>query len=353
MRLTFSGLFATLWLAGWSPLHADEPPAPADFVAVPAAGEVPFQLTDAEPQVPERFRLTEHTFPFETATQQIRPRVRVLRLTFPSPVQTAVPENNVVHAEYYQPAGNGPFPGAVVLHILGGSFPLSQTVARTLAHRGIATLFVKLPYYGERRGPNSPQRMISRNPDETAAGITQGVLDIRRAGAWLAARPEIDANRLGVTGISLGGLMSAVSAAAEPRFSYVAIHVAGGNLAEMAWSSDRPGAEEFRRQWVEMGGTKESFFAAIAPVDPVTNAHLLRGRRVLIVAAEKDEIFSQASTRALWTAAGQPPLVWMKDVGHYSAALYLPREIHRLGNFFLDVDQPEPAAVRTPPLPRE
>ena len=59
-------------------------------------------------------------------------------------------------------------PGVVVLHILGGEFPLSQTVASSLARAKVAAFFIKMPYYGERRSPDSSRRMLSRNPRETA-----------------------------------------------------------------------------------------------------------------------------------------------------------------------------------------
>ena len=40
----------------------------------------------------------------------------------------------------------------IVLHILGADFALSRYFAARLADRGVAALFVKLPYYGERTG---------------------------------------------------------------------------------------------------------------------------------------------------------------------------------------------------------
>jgi dienelactone hydrolase len=268
--------------------------------------------------------------------------VRVYKVRFPSPVETDIDVNNTVYAEYYQPAGAGPFPGCVVLHILGGEFPLSQMVANALARKGVAALFVKMPYYGERRAKDSPRRMISRDPHETVEGMTQAVLDIRRAAAWLGARPDVDEDRLGVTGISLGGIMSALSAAAEPRFRKVAIYLGGGQLAEALWALEHEDAEEFRAKWVADGGTRESFVKTLQPVDPVTYAHLLKDREVLMVAARHDEVIPPASTLALWRAIGtQPELVWL-DAGHISAALYLYGEMQRLGRFFAEQPRAQP-----------
>jgi hypothetical protein len=147
------------------------------FCKLPATGMVEFSPADSESSVPAHFQLTSHRFDFTTK---------------PTPII----ENNTVHGVYFQPAGHGPYPACVVLHILGGDFLLAEAVANHLASNGVAALFIKMPYYGERRGKNSRRRMIAEDPHETAAGMTQAVLDIRRAAAWLASREEVDPNRL-------------------------------------------------------------------------------------------------------------------------------------------------------------
>jgi hypothetical protein len=47
--------------------------------------------------------------------------------------------------------------------------------------------------------------MISPKPEETVEGMTQAILDIRRA-AWLGAREEVNPDELGIFGINLGGI---------------------------------------------------------------------------------------------------------------------------------------------------
>ncbi len=308
-------------------------PAP-EFADVPALGTVHFAPTDAELQVPERFRLKAHDFEYRMRTVRTVAKTRFLRVTFPSPVTTDVAENNTVYGEYFQPAGPGPFPACVVLHILGGDFLLAETVAAHLASRGIAALFVKMPYYGPRRGKDSPKRMISEDPRETVIGMTQGVLDIRRATAWLAERSEVDANRLGITGISLGGIMSALAAAGEPRLSNVAIVLGGGNFAEFLWANPTDRAVRFRERWLAAGETQETFRDVVSQIDPVTYGPLLKGRRVLMIAAANDEIITPSSSKALWESIGrEPELVWLEG-SHYTAIKFLPRELVRLDMFF-------------------
>ena len=74
--------------------------------------------------------------------------------------------------------------------------------------------------------------------------MRQGVCDVRRAVAWLASRPEIDPNRLGVTGISLGGIVSSVAAAVDPTLNRGAFLLAGGDLAQILW--EMPEAARYR-----------------------------------------------------------------------------------------------------------
>jgi dienelactone hydrolase len=301
---------------------------------VAETNRIQFRPTKDERTVPERFRLEPHQFESNADFIRISGPVEVFKVTFPSPVETKSEANNTVHAEYYLPAGEGPFPAVVVLHILGGEFPLSQMVANSLARKQVAALFIKMPYYGERRAKGNKRRMISRNPEETVEGMTQAVLDIRRGAAWLCARPEVDAERMGVTGISLGGIMTALSAPAEPRFRKAAIYLGGGNLAQFLWDKDHPEAEQFRGDWKKNGGTRESFIALMKPVDPITYGHLLRSRDVLMVAASHDEIIPPEATKALYRAIGEKPeLVWL-DSGHITASKYIFGEVVRMQRFF-------------------
>src|SRR5262249_36549016 len=115
-------------------------------------GEVSYRPSPEESSVPERFRLEPAVFAYELEPVLTTPRYSISRLRFPSPITTADAENNTVHAEFFRPIGTGPRrPAVVVLHILGADFPLSRYMAARLADRGVAALFVKLPYYGERR----------------------------------------------------------------------------------------------------------------------------------------------------------------------------------------------------------
>jgi dienelactone hydrolase len=219
----------------------------------------------------------------------------------------------------------------IVLHILGADFALSRYVAARLAERGVAALFVKLPYYGERRPPGEGKRFLSTDIERSIGAMRQGVCDVRRAAAWLAGRPEIDPARLGITGISLGGIVAAVAAAVDPTLNRASLLLAGGDLSRILW--DMPEAARYRALWIESGRTRADLKALTDPFDPLTYAHRLAGKRVLMIAGNIDEVIPPACTRALWTAAGRPRIIWY-DCGHYSALAYLLPAVRTTVEFF-------------------
>lgn len=284
--------------------------------------------------VPELFRLPQTKYAFElTPLPGMLKDVTVESLTFASPVHTDHEANNTVHCEYYRPAAPGRYPGCIVLHILGGDFPLSRTFATALAHRGVASLFVIMPYYGPRHDPNSPVRMVSSDARQTVDGMIQAVKDIRVATAWLAEQPEVDPHQLGIFGISLGGITAALAGEAEPRFTKICPVLAGGCVGAVLWDSHEPHVVEARRRWEAAGGTRESLQSLIEKVDPATYAELARGRKILMLNATHDEIIPRKCTELLWTDLGKPKIIWY-DSGHITAMWHIADALEKVTDFF-------------------
>ncbi|CAN5705114.1 hypothetical protein BH23PLA1_BH23PLA1_19730 [soil metagenome] len=305
------------------------------FVACsgPERGEAEFRPTAEEDRVPELFRLEADRYEYELEPLRTTPKYKVSALRFPSPIPSPDPVNNTVHAEYFQPEEDeGKRPAVVVLHILGADFALSRFIAARLADNGVAALFVKLPYYGERR-PEASARFLSADIDRSVLAMRQGVCDIRRAVAWLADRPEVDSEALGITGISLGGIVGAVASAADPRLKNAALLLAGGGLADILWDMPEREARFYKQQWIDSGRTKDDLKTLTQPFDPLTYADRLRGKRVLMIAGNTDEVIPPSATESLWEAAGRPTIHWY-DCGHYSAAGYLLPALREVVAFF-------------------
>jgi dienelactone hydrolase len=285
-------------------------------------GTVHFTPTGDQRNIPERYRLDARTFDYEMDLKFELPDagVRICRLRFPSPVVSACPENNTVHAEYYRPRGPGPFPAVIVLDITAGDQSLSRAICTHLARNGIAGLFVQMAYYGPRRPPGSSLRLLTMDYQHTLEAIRQTVLDLRCATAWMGSRAELNPDRLGILGTSLGSFIGTLTAEMEPRLGRVAVLLGGGGLVEGYY--DHPQAAPFRTLWEAAGGTREKMAKLLAPADPLTCAANLRDRKVLIMAGKRDEIVPPKMAEALWVASGKQKIVWF-DCTHYGAVVYL------------------------------
>ncbi len=308
-----------------APLSAAEPPIEKRSFRFSPAGE--------QTNIPERYRLSERPFDYRMSPKRDLPNsgVRVFRVQFPSPVKTATPENNTVHAEYYRPSGKGPFPAVLVLDITAGDQSLSRHLAIFLAQKKIAALFVQMAYYGPRRPPGSKLRLLMPNIDHTLAAVRQTVLDLRVAAAWLEARPEIDGKRLGILGTSLGSFVAALTAEMEPKLGRVAVLLGGGGFVDAYY--DHPKAAPYRRVYELLGGNKEKMTKIIAPADPLTCAANLKEHKLLILAGKRDDIVPPKMAEALWQASGRQKIVWY-DCTHYGAIVYLASALDHIVKHF-------------------
>jgi dienelactone hydrolase len=305
------------WIVALAVTVAIGSPAPAV-----EQGAVRVATQDDPARVPERYRLAPHEFEYTLAPKTVLPHsgVEVYKLTFPSPVSSPYPENNTVHAEYFRPVGAGPFPAVIVLDILDGSQIVSRGLASVLASNKVAALCVQMAYYGPRRPPGIPIRLLTPNIPQTLDAIRQTVLDCRRATAWLESRPEVDPERLGILGTSLGSFLGALTAEMEPKLKRVALLLSGGGFVDGYW--DDPRAIPFRKPYELLGGSKEKVAALIAPADPLTYAANLKAHQLLMLAASRDDIVPPKMAERLWQATGQQRIVWY-DATHVGAAVYV------------------------------
>jgi dienelactone hydrolase len=300
------------------------------------------ETTGSLPQV----KVVRDTFdgrPFEyrIESQTQKSGYRILRLTYPSPVTTPTPQNNTVPAEYYLPDGVGPDgparPAVICMHILEGDFVLVRITCSMLASHGIPAVMFKLPYYGERELPGGRQALAA-DPVLFMGAIEQAMEDVRRTVDLLASRPEVDREKIGITGISLGGIVAATAAGRDPRLFKAALILAGGDLDAIIHHAMETGdlsrlihaLPPDRRAEVEL---------AIDAVDPLRHAHRLRDRaragRVLMVNAAEDDVIPPACTERLAAALGiRDRVVWLEGLGHYTAMAELPQLLKTTAEFF-------------------
>lgn len=268
----------------------------------------------------------------------------VRTIAFPSPYTSPVKCNNIVHGEYFLAAGDERDatatprrPAVIVLHILDGRFTVARAVCNRLALAGIHSLLVKMPYYGPRRPKDTQalERSMRADPDLLIAGVKQAVMDVRRAARWLAARPEVDARRIGLCGVSLGGFVAATTAGVDGRFPRVAVLLAGGDLTTVLNTQARE-VRKLKEAIAERGWDADRLKRLLDPIDPLTYASRLRRSHVLMINGRTDGIVPASCAEKLAKAA-DAKIIWY-PANHYSMVMYVPAALGQMIGHFLDDD---------------
>jgi dienelactone hydrolase len=206
------------------------------------------------------------------------------------------------------PPGRGRHPGVLVLPIRGGSHLVSEALAQALVHRGYAALRL------ERRRLFPPEG-CDGSFEEPARRLRRQVLDARRLVDWLEQHPRVDPERLGVAGVSLGGMMAVTLMGADARLRAGVFIMAGGGIAEILQDSADPRMACLReRTYAEVGeGDAEAFLARVrglvGDVDPLVWAPRIDPSRVLLVSARFDHVVRPEHSRRLWERLGRPAWV--------------------------------------------
>ncbi len=304
--LRFCAAFAFLLLA-----------APIAHADAPNASPLPFGVSphyfDYDQSAP--FPVTEKPYGTENGVQ-------ITTVTFPSLIQTPYAVNNTVTAYLFVPPGPGPHPAMVVLHEFNPSSTKSGfLLCRAIVRAQVEALMVVEPYSLNRTpSPNNRNdtHILSGNVPDMVGALSQIVFDARRGLDYLARRPDVDPSRMGIAGISLGGVMSGVVAGVDPRVKVVLTLVGGADFPKDIWDGvlTRP----IRRQILQSGYTYETYSAAMAPIDSSTWLPQRRfdPNNVLMINGHYDTVILPTQAKLLAKDFGGTHIVWLAS-GHYGA----------------------------------
>lgn len=250
-------------------------------------------------------------------------------VTWESWVHSDYPVNNQVPAFYYQPQRSGKVPAIVVLHAYGTRrAEEEQQLCAYLAERGIACILPFLPYHYMRTpvGHESGALMVGADIDRTVQAVAQAMIDIRTAVDFLQQRPEVDGRRIGIVGISLGGILVHLAMGLEKRFVAGVSVLGGAEVADIMWTSPimTPVRGKLERQQVALPELRQR----LRIVEPLTYAGLNRPRHVLMIEGRYDLVVPPYAATAMWRALGEPEIIWL-NTGHYGAVL-VSHQLHAL-----------------------
>lgn len=253
---------------------------------------------------------------------------------------TEKPSGNVVDdriwVTFYPASGSAgkPAPAVVMLHPLGqefNSFALLHHVAAYLAQHGVSGAVMMLPYHFRRLPPgdNPLSHYVSLHAEVVAQTLGQGASDVRTVVSWLAQRPDVDAHRIGMVGVSMGAVIGHLAMGQDERISAGVAILGGGDLQDLYHRSIL-----FRWYHGHLPPLSPQDREQLRLVDPITYADHNRPRRVLMIEAARDFLMPPQDATALWNALGRPPIQWV-DTNHYAPALGV-RSLMRTSVAYLD-----------------
>ena len=226
----------------------------------------------------------------------------------------------------YRPKASGKYPAVVVQHFLGGSkdhFGLALLMPQ-LAQRGFVVAAIDGRYRGERQNGKSLEAAMVEAL-RTGKGhpfLLDTAYDILRLVDYLQSRPDVDSERIGMTGFSEGGILTWMCAAADERIR-VAVPVIGVTVfGEMLRAPEGPEVqarvklfEPVLKSYAADLGEKEingkvlrSAWEKLVPgmgdrFDAPNLVPLIAPRPLLILSHENDELFPVAGARKVYESA--------------------------------------------------
>jgi dienelactone hydrolase len=246
---------------------------------------------------------------------ETRPEYTVRRISLPAPTDV-VPTNRWVELDYYDLPTKEKTPVIMVLPMLGGGYALERHFANYFASRGYASVIV-------RRDPRTKSAPV----EQLNQLFKDMVIDHKRVIDWLETQDDLDCSRLGIFGVSMGGIKGALLLPLEGRIQAAAIGLCGGDLPYILTRTTEPGLTKRREQEMrERNITLEECEARLREVlkhDPMRYARYVDPKKVLLVLARYDDVVPIEKGLELKEQMGNPETI-MIPAGHYTAALSIP-----------------------------
>ncbi|MQY65165.1 MAG: hypothetical protein GH147_01590 [Clostridia bacterium] len=252
------------------------------------------------------FNYAKEDFPVEVKLVRRKKGYVIKKVTFPSALP-APGENNTVRCYYYQAEKEERSPAIVILPIAGGNYFFSKKMAKFLVRRGMNCL--RLERVVRLLDSEANLEIVRRRFIKT-------IIDAKRSIDWLVSQKEIDPQRIGTTGASLGAFLSSLVAETDTRIKSSVFILGGGDLARLFSQSREKTIRSFRKRVMKKEGLTEEEFSQLVSqkledIDPLTYVGRLSPETVLMINTVNDVVVPRDCTLEFWSRVGEPELIWL------------------------------------------
>ncbi len=270
------------------------------------------------PEIAAYYAYPNHSPEATVQTVAQRPRFTEWLVQFPLSASGFEPTEPIVEFEWFESKESGRRPAILFNPILGGDYPLERGICRYLASHGFHVAMVH-----RKTLKISPEHPVER----LEVLLRQGIVRIRQVVDWIEGHEQVDPARLGSFGISMGGMVSVISAAVEPRLKVHVIALSGGGIPDILLNSKdtlltKPLAKYLARNQMARPQFKAQLRQAVK-TDPLLLAPYVDPSRLFLLITLCDRTVGTANEFRLWRALGKPEATFV-PLGHYTAYLSLP-----------------------------
>ncbi|MFA5138127.1 MAG: alpha/beta hydrolase family protein [Elusimicrobiota bacterium] len=264
-------------------------------------------------------------FPAEVRLEESSRGRSVYEVRFPSPRKSLFPANATVWGRLYVPEPSRPGgakPACIlVLPIMAApNVWIEMRFVHAFVRRGFAVLLLEMPFQFHRKPhPSVPsgQVFLARTAKRLGENFRQSVADARRALTWLRRSGLVDEDRIGLFGISLGGMVAASVYSQDERPKGAVLLLSGADFPGLVAESSMTSA--FLRS---SGIRPEELREAWKGLDPQDYREGNRGKPVVLVNARSDTVVPRANALKLKESFPDSKQLWV-PFGHYSSIFHL------------------------------
>lgn len=193
--------------------------------------------------------------------------------------------------------GTEPLPVIILMHGAGDRKTVDyiETGNEYFLKSGYAVLRLDIANHGDRFVDDYDFSFTDGYRYWTRDIVIQTVFDLRRAVDFIQTRKELDADRIGYFGISLGGIIGTIFCGVEPRVKVPVIALGGGGMHLM----------------FGMDALSDDTKDYLSIMEPNNFVEIIAPRPLLMINAENDDIVPPMMSKLMFSVANEPKeIIW-------------------------------------------